>query len=148
VNETQKQLVRSTLPTLREHGKTIAHIFYENLFDAHPELRPMFTQGDQDSGIQGERLAAAILAYVGNLDRLNMLGPAVTNISRRHVILGVKPDHYPIVGYHLLGALQAVMGDAATPAILSAWAEAYGELARIMIAREEEMYQEDRQLRP
>jgi nitric oxide dioxygenase len=112
------------------------------MLQAHPELRPMFNVNDQESGEQAKRLAMAILAYVGNIDRLDLLGPAVTNISRRHVQTHVKPEHYPIVGHHLLEAIKSVLGDAATPEVLGAWAVAYQELADIMIGREKAMYAE------
>ena len=138
--ESQKEIVKSTLPALREHGETIARLFYKQMLEAHPELRPIFNTGDQETGEQAKRLAMAILAYVGNIDRLDLLGPAVTNISRRHVQTQVRAEHYPIVGYHLLEAIKGVLGDAATPQMLEAWAVAYQELADIMIDREKVMY--------
>lgn len=138
--DSQKTLVQSTLPALREHGETITQVFYKELLEEHPELRPMFNTGDQTNGAQAKRLAGAILAYVGNLDRLQVLGDAVTNISRRHVQVKVLPEQYPIVGKHLLGAIKTVLGDAATPEILAAWGAAYQDLAEIMIAREKTMY--------
>jgi nitric oxide dioxygenase len=36
-------------------------------------------------------------------------------LRRRHVSLEIEPEHYPIVGEHLLGAITQVLGDAATP---------------------------------
>jgi nitric oxide dioxygenase len=140
--EAQKQIVKSTLPALRQHGETITTIFYQRMLEANPELRAMFSTGDQENGVQAKRLAGAILAYVGNIDRLDLLGPAVTNISRRHVNVNVQPEQYPIVGKHLLEAIQIVLGDAATPEVIDAWAAAYSDLAEIMIAREKTMYEE------
>jgi nitric oxide dioxygenase len=138
--ESLQQIVQSTLPALRQHGETITRVFYKELLEENPALRPMFGAKDQASGAQAKRLAGAILAFVGNLDRLDMLGPAVTNIARRHVHLGVRAEHYPIVGKHLLRAMQTVLGEAATPEVLEAWAAAYGQLAEIMIGLEAEMY--------
>jgi nitric oxide dioxygenase len=140
MTETQTQILKSTLSAVQEHGLSIATVFYKHLLEQNPELAPMFATGDQENGKQAERLAAAILAYVGNIDRLNLLGPAVTNISRRHVATGVKPEHYPIVGRHLLEAIRQVLAGAATPEILDAWAAAYQQLADIMIEREQAMY--------
>lgn len=61
---------------------------------------------------------------------------AVARIVHEHCSLNVAPEHYPIVGGHLLAAIQEVLGDAATPAIIGAWSEAYGNLAKIMIDAE------------
>jgi nitric oxide dioxygenase len=69
-----------------------------------------------------------------------MLESAITSIGRKHVSLNVRPEQYPIVGKHLLGAIKTVLGDAATPEILDAWAAAYAQLADIMIAREKDLY--------
>jgi len=138
--QAQKDLVKATLPALKEHGETITQVFYKQLLEAHPEVAPMFATGDQENGRQAQRLAAAILAYAGNIDRLDLLGPAVTQISHRHAQTNVLPEHYPIVGHHLLAAIHSVLGDAATPEILEAWGAAYGQLAEIMIARERTIY--------
>nr|WP_231557374.1 globin domain-containing protein [Deinococcus sp. YIM 77859] len=44
----------------------------------------------------------------------------VERIAHKHVSLEVLPEHYPIVGEHLLKAIAAVLGEAATPEILDA----------------------------
>jgi hypothetical protein len=36
------------------------------------------------------------------------------NIANKHASLDVHPEQYPIVGEHLLGAIKAVLGEAAT----------------------------------
>jgi nitric oxide dioxygenase len=64
----------------------------------------------------------------------------VSRIVHKHASVGIKAEHYPIVGRHLLGAIQEVLGDAATPALISAWDEAYSELAAALTAAEKELY--------
>lgn len=44
----------------------------------------------------------------------------VERISGKHGSLEVRPEHYPIVGKYLLGAVARVLGPAATPEILGA----------------------------
>jgi nitric oxide dioxygenase len=84
-------------------------------------------------------LAAAVVAYAENVDNLPALSGAVDMIAARHVIAGVRPWHYDKVAMALLDALKDVLGEAATPQILDAWAEAYGRLARVLQAREAEL---------
>ena len=67
--------------------------------------------------------------------------PAVIQIAHKHVSLGVKPEHYPIVGEYLLKAIKEVLGDAATDDIINAWAEAYGVIADAFIGVEKDMYE-------
>ena len=136
----QRKIVQSTVPVLQEHGETITRVFYRRLLEEHPELASMFSARDQSDGSQARRLAAAVLAYASNIDRLHTLESAITGIGRKHVSLNVRPEQYPIIGKHLLGAIKTVLGDAATPEILDAWAAAYAQLADIMIAREKDLY--------
>jgi len=56
--------------------------------------------------------------------------------------VGIRADHYPIVGHHLLGAIKEVLGEAATPELLAAWAEAYTSLANLLIEAERAAYEE------
>jgi hemoglobin-like flavoprotein len=42
------------------------------------------------------------------------------------VLWQVTPEQYDIVGANLLWAIKEVLGDAATPQVISAWGEAYG----------------------
>ena len=89
-----------------------------------------------------ERLAGAICAYAANIDNLAALGPAVELIAHKHCSLGIRPEHYPIVGKHLLAAVKDVLGETASAEVLAAWGEAYGFLAEVFIERESQIYRE------
>lgn len=158
--------VRATAPVLAEHGVAIVAAMYRNMFRDNPELRPYFNQANQSTGdgktrasqIEAFRdqvlstsaapgrqvvsLAQAILAYANNIDNLAALIPAVRRIANKHASLHILPEHYPIVGKHVLGAIKEVLGDAATDPIIEAWGEAYGFLANVFIRLEEELRRE------
>jgi nitric oxide dioxygenase len=140
VSAVARPYIDASVPVLREHGLTITRTFYRNLFAAHPELTNLFNMGNQASGVQQQSLAAAVFAYAANIDNAAALGPVVNRIVHKHVSVGIKAEHYPIVGRHLLGAIQETLGDAATPELLAAWAEAYGELAHALIEAEKNLY--------
>lgn len=133
-------IVKSTVPVLEQHGKTITTVFYKNMFEAHPELLNIFNHANQSKGRQQTALANAVYAAAANIDNLGAILPAVIQISHKHRSLGILPEHYPIVGYHLLGAIKEVLGDAATPEIIAAWGEAYGVIADAFIGIEKDMY--------
>ena len=82
----------------------------------------------------------AIIASAENIDNLPKILPAVKKISERHCEVGIKPEHYPIVGKNLLIAIKKVLGDAATDKIMEAWEKAYGAVAEVFISVEDEMY--------
>lgn len=134
-------IVKATAPALEQHGLEITTAMYARLF-RNEEVAAMFDQAAQASGEQPRRLAAAILAYAKNIDKLGNLGAAVGRMVKRHVDTGVKPQHYPIVAEALLPAIRDVLGaEVATDEVLAAWAEAYWMLADILIAAEAQAYE-------
>jgi len=133
-------LVKATVPALEAHGLEITRRMYQRMF-ANEAIRDLFNQSHHgDSGSQPRALASAVLAYAQNIDRLDVLGPAVERIAQKHVGLQILPEHYPAVAESLLGAIKDVLRDAATDEILAAWGEAYWFLADILIGREKQIY--------
>ncbi|NGY62421.1 hemin transporter [Lentzea sp. NEAU-D13] len=134
-------VVRATLPVVRDHAAEITAEFYPSMFAAHPELLNLFNQGNQASGKQQIALAAAVVAYAQHLLDGTPFGPIAERIAHKHVSLGVRPDQYPIVGKHLIGAVATVLGDAVTPEIAAAWDEVYWLFAVSLIAAEARLFQ-------
>jgi hemoglobin-like flavoprotein len=135
------EIVKATAPAIEQHGVEITTAMYARLF-RNPEVKAMFDQAAQASGEQPRRLAAAILAYAKNIDKLGNLGAAVERMVARHVETGVKPEHYPYVAEALLPAIREVLGaEVATDEVLAAWGEAYWMLADILIAAEAQAYE-------
>lgn len=129
-------IVKATAPVIEKQGLAITTAMYARLFE-NAEIAQMFDQAAQQSGEQPRRLAAAILAYARNIDKLENLGAAVERMVHRHVETGVRAEHYPYVADALLPAIRDVVGaDVATDAVLAAWGEAYWMLADILIAAE------------
>ncbi|WP_419875697.1 NO-inducible flavohemoprotein [Candidatus Pristimantibacillus sp. PTI5] len=135
------QIIKSTVPVLEVHGVAITKRFYELLFTNHPELLNIFNHANQKQGKQQTALANAVYAAAVHIDNLAAIIPVVKQIGHKHRSLGVKPEHYPIVGTYLLKAIKEVLGDAATDEIINAWAEAYGIIADAFISIEQEMYE-------
>ncbi|MED4228342.1 NO-inducible flavohemoprotein [Neobacillus cucumis] len=135
-------IIKSTVPVLEMHGETITTRFYQLMFSNHPELLNIFNHANQKQGKQQKALAGTVYAAAMYIDNLEAILPVVKQIAHKHRSLGIKPEHYPIVGKHLLMAIKDVLGDAATDEIINAWAEAYGVIADAFISVEAEMYDE------
>ena len=133
-------IIKSTVPALKERGLEITTTFYNRMFEKNPEIKSMFNMDKQQSGEQPKALAMAVLAAAQNIDNLEAILPAVKNIAKAHVRTNVKAEHYPIIGENLLAAIKEVLGDAATDEIINAWAEAYGEISKVFIQIEKDMY--------
>ena len=131
LNQNTIDIIKSTVPVLREHGVEITTTFYKRMFENNPEIKAMFNMAKQESGEQPKALAMAVLAAAQNIDNLEAILPAVQKMCKAHVNANVKPEHYPIVGENLLAAIKEV---------LNAWAEAYEVIAKVFIQIEKDMY--------
>jgi nitric oxide dioxygenase len=139
------EIVKSTVPVLEQHGKEITTHFYKMMLSNHPELLNIFNHANQKQGRQQTALANAVYAAAANIDNLEAIMPAVIQIAHKHRSLGIKPEHYPIVGKYLLMAIKDVLGDAATDEIIEAWREAYQAIADVFISVEADMYRQAEQ---
>lgn len=134
-------IIKSTVPVLKEHGLTITTTFYATMFEKNPEVKAFFNMDKQASGEQPKALAMTVLAAAQNIDNLPAILPVVKRIGEIHCDRNIQPEHYPIVGANLLNAIATVLGDAATPEILEAWGKAYGVIADVFIQVEQEIYE-------
>lgn len=141
LTESQRTIVKSTVPLLESGGEALTTHFYNILLTEHPEVRPFFNQANQASGDQPRALANGVLTYARHIDQLEKLGGLVAQIINKHVSLQIEAAHYPIVGGCLLRAIREVLGaETATDEVLAAWGAAYQQLADILIGAEEKIY--------
>lgn len=127
----QIKLIQSTWELLVPIKEKTATLFYQKLFLAKPEFRPLF-KGDIES--QGAKLVSAIATVVNALDKLEQVVPTLQSLGQRHVGYGVKPEYYDAVGGVLLQTFEQCLGDAFTAEAKTAWTAAYGVVASTMIA--------------
>ncbi|MEC1620955.1 NO-inducible flavohemoprotein [Bacillus mojavensis] len=136
------EIIKSTVPVLQQHGESITGRFYDLMFQDHSELLNIFNQTNQKKKTQRTALANAVIVAAANIDRLGNIIPVIKQIGHKHRSIGIKPEHYPIVGKYLLIAIKDVLGDAATPDLMQAWEKAYGVIADAFIRIEKEMYEQ------
>jgi nitric oxide dioxygenase len=134
--------VKLTIPLLESGGVAITDHFYQRMFTHNPELKNIFNMSNQKTGRQKTALFEAILAYAKNIDNLAVLKHAVERIAQKHTSFHIKPEHYDIVGLHLIETLRELLQDKFTKQVESAWTVAYGVLANVFINREEQLYSE------
>ncbi|HCX2110733.1 TPA: nitric oxide dioxygenase [Staphylococcus aureus] len=140
LTEQEKDIIKQTVPLLKEKGTKITSIFYPKMFKAHPELLNMFNQTNQKRGMQSSALAQAVMAAAVNIDNLSVIKPVIMPVAYKHCALQVYAEHYPIVGENLLKAIQDVTGLEEHDPVIQAWAKAYGVIADVFIQIEKEIY--------
>ncbi|MEE2526358.1 globin family protein [Hyphobacterium sp. HN65] len=123
------RLVQSSFRKAAGLGEQVAVIFYRELFEIDPSLRPMFKGPMRE---QGKKLLATLAFVIQNLHAPDkVVGPA-QDLGRKHVSYGVKARHYTLVGNALLRTLAKGLGDDFTPEVRAAWVSAYKLLADVM----------------
>ncbi|OQR87865.1 Nitric oxide dioxygenase (Pi-NOD1) [Thraustotheca clavata] len=142
LSENTIKIIKATAGVVADKGYEITTTMYKSMLPSDPKISALFNPTHQKV-LPGEKLArqpaalaGAVSAYAANIDNLGVLTEAVERMAQKHVSLEILPEQYPVVGQHLLGAIQTVLGSAATPEIVDAWAEAYGFLADVLIDRE------------
>jgi hemoglobin-like flavoprotein len=125
MNKTQLASLRQSAELVAANAEVASARFYDGLFERNPELKALFSS---EMGGQGKRLMQMIDTVVFALDQPAMLGSLLRQLGQRHAGYGVLPEHYPLVGQALIGALAATLGERFTPDVRAAW-EAFFELA-------------------
>ena len=140
LTEQHIQIIKSTIPLLENAGPALTKHFYARMFSHEPELQNIFNMSNQDNGRQQVALFEAIAAYAKNIENVSVLQSAVERIAQKHTSLNIQPEHYKIVGYHLIETLRELTGDVFSNDVEEAWTNAYQFLAQIFINREAELY--------
>lgn len=134
------ELIKSTAPVLAMHGQDITGRFYELLFEENSELKNVFNMSNQQGGSQQHALARAVYAFAVHVDNLEAILGEVERIAQKHASLGIKAEHYPLVGAALLQAIGEVLNPPAE--VIDAWGKGYEVLANVFIEREAELYRQ------
>ena len=141
----QIDLVKATVPVLRENGVALTGYFYNRMLGNNPELKETFNMGHQRSGAQAQALAGAVLAYAENIEDPSVLLPVVELIAHKHVSLNIQAPDYNIVGENLLHSISEVLSIPMEDPLIGAWAAAYGQLADLFISTEKAIYEQHQQ---
>ncbi|SHE59050.1 FAD-binding oxidoreductase [Streptoalloteichus hindustanus] len=123
------RMIRESFAVVEPRADEVAKFFYGMLFSIAPATRELFPVNME---VQRSRLLRALVHVVQMVDRPDDLIPFLRQLGRDHRKFGVVSAHYEAVGTALVGALKRFCGDAWSPTVERAWAEAYKIMARTM----------------
>jgi hemoglobin-like flavoprotein len=126
----QIALVQSSYERVGPQLPALATRFYQELFKADPDLRPLFTT---DMTVQKVRFTEKLTEIVRSIPRLDELLAHTRALGARHVGYGVRVSDYETVGAALFAALAGVLGEAFDEQTRQAWAIAYNLVAETML---------------
>jgi hemoglobin-like flavoprotein len=116
-------------------GDDVPLYFYSHLFLRNPELRSMFPI---QMSAQRDKLVATLGAVVSNVDEIDGVIPLLEQLGRDHRRFSVVTEHYDAVGASLLATLKHFRARSWTPELADTWAQAYGLVAKVMVAAAEQ----------
>lgn len=125
------ELLETSFDLLAPRGDELMDEFYERLFAAAPEVRPLFPE---DMRRQKTMLLGALVLLRKSLRDLDAIVPKLRELGARHVAYGARPEHYPVVGGALLTAMAKLAGRQWTREIENAWSNAFEVVAGAMLA--------------
>jgi len=143
LTDNEIKIIKASTPALAEYGEQITGRFYQILLAKNPELKNIFNMTNQKSGNQKQALAMAVYAFSKYVDNLSVILGDVERIAQKHASLGIKAEHYPLVGSALLEAIEEILNPGEE--VIAAWASGYGILANVFIEREKALYEENAQ---
>ncbi|MEG4444999.1 pentapeptide repeat-containing protein [Microcoleus sp. AT9_B5] len=135
IPETEPELavdiLESSFEKIKPRADEFAARFYENLFSAHPEFKPLFANIAIEK--QQKKLINALVLVVENLRSPEALGPVLKALGGRHIGYGVIPKYYGPVGDALLSAFEQYLQEDWTPEVKLAWTDAYRAITGLML---------------
>lgn len=127
----QVELLEQSFDAIKPQANEFVSSFYDNLFTANPEAKPLFKNTDMEA--QKDKLLSSLVLVVENLRKPKVLSGALRGLGAKHVQYGALPEHYPLVGNALLTTFGQYLGDKWTPEVKQAWIDAYGAISSIML---------------
>lgn len=127
----QVETLENSFAKIKPKADEFVNSFYENLFTANPEAKPLFANTDMAS--QKKMLLSSLVLVVENLRKPEALKDALQGLGARHVKYGALPEHYPLVGNALLTTFEQYLGESWTAEVKQAWVEAYGAITQLML---------------
>jgi hemoglobin-like flavoprotein len=129
-------ILENSFDLIAPRGDELVDIFYVRLFEAAPAVQPLFAHTDLRK--QKAMLLATLVLLRKSLRDLEAIAPKLRQLGARHVAYGARPEHYPVVAEVMLASMAEIAGEAWTPEIAAAWADALGLVAAAMLEGAEE----------
>jgi class 3 adenylate cyclase/hemoglobin-like flavoprotein len=122
-------LVQSSFAHIAQRAEEFGMRFYENLFEAFPELRPLF---HDDMAAQTKMLMSLLSSAVRGLNRMQEIVGGLRALGERHPDYGASRADYDKVASALIRTLKEFLADEFTVELQQAWVSVYGMISEAM----------------
>ncbi|MDO6737957.1 globin family protein [Wenyingzhuangia sp. 2_MG-2023] len=127
-------LVQTSYEAIKPIAATAAKIFYSELFELDPSLKPLFPTSNKTKMKElGNKLTKMLATTITGLSNPEVLIPVLQDLGKRHINYNIEKSHYDTFGSALLRTLAISLGDDFTTETKQAWEDTYGLIASVMI---------------
>lgn len=130
-SELSIEILEQSFNKIKPNAQEFVVSFYENLFLAYPEVKPLFAHVEMN--VQYKKLLNSLILVVENLRNSEALGPVLEALGARHVGYGTLPKYYRPVVETLLKTFEQYLGQDWTPEIEQAWVTAFRKITTLML---------------
>ena len=127
----QIALVEASFERVKTHKSDFVGEFYTQLFETHPQIKPLFAT--IDTRAQGAKLYASLALLIQNLRQPDALERVLLPLGKKHIGYGATPEHYLMMEQTIISSLKSSVGDDWTPELQKAWAITLRQVVEIML---------------
>ncbi len=120
---TVEELLEESFNDIKPYGSLFVNTCYENLFKAHPEIKPLFTAPDPET--KKTQLWDDLVLVIDNLDQPETLNNILQGLGAKLFTYGALPEHYPLLKDALFTSFEQFLGSEWTNDFKKAWLNAY-----------------------
>lgn len=125
------EALETSFDLVAPRGDELVDLFYSRLFEAAPAVIPLFAGTDLQR--QKTMLLGTLVLLRKSLRDLEAIVPKLRELGARHVAYGAEPEHYPVVGEVLIGAMATIAGPAWRSGYEAAWRRALALVSDAML---------------
>ena len=125
------ELLEQSFEAIKPQADAFVTSFYDNLFTAYPEARPLFANTNMQE--QKKKLLSTLVLVVDSLRQPDIMSSALRGLGAKHIKYGALPEHYPLVGNALLATFEQYLQEKWTPQVKQAWVDAYNAITELML---------------
>lgn len=118
----QVDVLTDSFNAIAPKAELLVSRFYEELFKRYPDVVPLFVNTTSEK--QQQKLLAALKLVISNLNNVDVLAKALTELGARHQTYGAEAGHYGAVASTLLDVMREIAGEAWTEQVHKAWSHA------------------------
>jgi hemoglobin-like flavoprotein len=124
------EALETSFDVVAQRSDDLIDEFFSRLSAAEPTLRRLLPEDLRPQ----KNVVLAVLVHVRkSLRNLDEITPTLRAIGRCNAVYGAQPEHYPIVGETLIGAMRTIAGPAWRPEHEQAWRVALATVADAML---------------